>query len=169
MAYQDLLYMLLAYPIAYILPAWVANGTPVIFGAGKPIDGGRKFRGRPIFGKNKTRRGLVTGIIGGAIIGLVESSFLGAYMLPLGVVLAVGTLLGDLLGSFIKRRLGQEEGRNFAIPDAYLFLVVALAMAFPLGHRPTVWGLLVIVVLTGILHRATNIMAHKTRIKKVPW
>jgi CDP-diglyceride synthetase len=35
----------------FILPAYAANASPVVFGGGKPIDGGRKFfDGRPIFG-----------------------------------------------------------------------------------------------------------------------
>ncbi len=41
------------YSIFYILPAYVANGAPVIFGGGKPIDMNKKFRGKPKMPKPK--------------------------------------------------------------------------------------------------------------------
>jgi len=41
----------------YIFPAYCANGAPVLFGGGRPIDGGKKLGdGKPIFGSHKTIR-----------------------------------------------------------------------------------------------------------------
>jgi len=34
---------------------------------------------------------------------------------------------------------------------------------------PNLLGLLFIIVLTGILHKLTNIFAHKAKLKEVPW
>ena len=46
----------------YIFPAYCANGAPVLFGGGKPIDLGKNFPdGRPIFGSHKTYRGFILG------------------------------------------------------------------------------------------------------------
>ena len=56
------LYTVIIYPIIFILPAYAANGAPVIFGCGIPIDLNKKFRGKPIFGKHKTIKGLISGI-----------------------------------------------------------------------------------------------------------
>ncbi|MDE1847254.1 MAG: CDP-archaeol synthase, partial [Candidatus Micrarchaeota archaeon] len=56
------LYDLVIYPILFILPAYVANGAPVLFGGGRPIDGGAKLWGGYIFGPNQTVRGLISGL-----------------------------------------------------------------------------------------------------------
>ena len=164
----DLIYSLLIYPVIFILPAWVANGAPVIFGGGKPIDLGMKLGGKPIFGGHKTIKGLVTGLASGFIVSFIISLFL-PYLLFTGMALTVGTHVGDLFGSFVKRRLGKHEGASWAVFDQYLFLAAALIFALPFGNLPYWPGTIVIIVLTGVLHKATNVMAHKAKIKEVPW
>jgi CDP-2,3-bis-(O-geranylgeranyl)-sn-glycerol synthase len=154
--------------ITFILPAWVANGAPVVFGGGTPLDFGRKIGGKRIFGSHKTVRGLVAGIAAGFIVSALESAFVPGMLLT-GVLLTLGTHAGDLLGSLVKRRAGKEEGSSWPIFDQYLFLLFALAFALPLGNLPGIPGLLLIVVLTGVLHKATNIIAHKVKMKNVPW
>ncbi|MGC9204956.1 MAG: CDP-2,3-bis-(O-geranylgeranyl)-sn-glycerol synthase [Candidatus Micrarchaeia archaeon] len=157
-----------AYPIIYILPAYVANGAPVIFGGGKPLDLGKKLFGKRIFGDHKTIKGLLAGLASGFIVSIVLSLFF-PYMLAIGILLTVGTHIGDLLGSFIKRRIGAKPGVNIPIMDQYLFFVMALLFALPFGHLPSLYGLIFLVILTGILHRLTNIAAHKAKLKDVPW
>ncbi len=163
MAIADLLYGFLIYPVIFILPAWIANGTPVIFGGGKPLD-----MGRHIFGNHKTWRGTTSGLIGGFIIASLEYVFF-SQPLMLGFAITVGAIVGDLAGSFLKRRAHVKEGVNVPILDQYSFFVVAILFSLPYGGLPGLVGLAVIVVLTGVLHRGTNIMAHRARIKKVPW
>ncbi|MGC8710483.1 MAG: CDP-2,3-bis-(O-geranylgeranyl)-sn-glycerol synthase [Candidatus Micrarchaeia archaeon] len=163
-----LLYTVFAYPIIYILPAYVANGAPVIFGGGKPLDLGKKLFGKRIFGDHKTIKGLLAGLASGFIVSIVLSLFF-PYMLAIGILLTVGTHIGDLLGSFIKRRIGAKPGVNIPIMDQYLFFVMALLFALPFGHLPSLYGLIFLVILTGILHRLTNIAAHKAKLKDVPW
>ncbi len=165
---QGLLYSIFLYPILYILPAYVANGAPVLFGGGKPIDFGKRLLGKEIFGPHKTIRGLVAGLLSGFFIGFVESIFL-PYMLLIGIMLSIGTHIGDLLGSFIKRRLGIKSGESLPLMDQYLFFVFAILCALPLGHLPNAYGMLFLIVLTGILHLLTNIGAHKLKLKEVPW
>ena len=162
------IYTVMVFPIVYILPAYVANGAPVIFGGGAPLDMGRKLRGKPILGSHKTIKGTVAGLLAGFLVAYIESFFLG-YMLAVGVMLSLGTHAGDITGSFIKRRLGRKEGAKSLVLDQYLFLVMALLFAAPLGIMPNVYGLLFIFVLTGVLHKATNMAAYKAKIKKVPW
>lgn len=88
-----------------------ANGAPVLLGAlagsyaMKPIDGGLRLSdGHPLFGTAKTWRGLFAAC---------AATPAAAYLLgqgPLtGLLFAVGTLCGDLLASFCKRRLGMAE------------------------------------------------------------
>ena len=86
----------------------IANGTPVIaakvFGntlAG-PVDGNVAFLdGRPIFGPSKTLRGVLLSI-------LVTTAFAPLIGLEwkIGALVAFAAMIGDLLSSFLKRRLG---------------------------------------------------------------
>ncbi|MEM3459671.1 MAG: CDP-2,3-bis-(O-geranylgeranyl)-sn-glycerol synthase [Candidatus Micrarchaeaceae archaeon] len=165
---QSIIYSILIYPIIYILPAYVANGAPVLFGGGRPIDGNRKLFGKPIFGKHKTVRGLIAGLLAGFVFAAIEGLFL-PYMLVIGIFESVGTHVGDLLGSFIKRRLGIKPGMGIAILDQYMFLLFAVLLALPFGRLPGIYGLIFIVVLTGVLHKLTNVGAYLLKLKKVPW
>ncbi len=164
----DLLYVLLLYPIIFILPAWIANGTPVIFGGGAPLDFNRKLGGKPIFGRHKTLRGTASGLAGGLVIAALEYVFF-SLPLELGVALVIGAIAGDLIGSFLKRRIGFKEGANVLLLDQYSFFVVAILFSLPFGGLPNYIGIVVIVILTGILHKGTNVLAHRARIKSVPW
>ncbi|MEM0094712.1 MAG: CDP-2,3-bis-(O-geranylgeranyl)-sn-glycerol synthase [Candidatus Micrarchaeaceae archaeon] len=165
---QSIIYSILIYPIIYILPAYVANGAPVLFGGGRPIDGNKKLFGKPIFGKHKTIRGLIAGLLAGFVFAAIEGLFL-PYMLAIGIFESVGTHVGDLLGSFVKRRLDIQPGTGVAILDQYTFLFFAVFLALPFGHLPDIYGLVFIVVFTGILHKLTNVGAYLLRLKKVPW
>lgn len=161
-------YSLFAYPVLYILPAYAANGLPVLFGGGAPLDMGVKIRGRRLFGDNKTIRGTIAALVSGIVIGAVEWPFM-SYMLAISVLLAVGTVFGDLLGSFVKRRLDMKPGARFPFMDQYGFFVFAILFALPLGHIPSVYGFLFLILLTGILHVLTNRGANALHLKKVPW
>jgi CDP-archaeol synthase len=85
----------------------LANGSPVIakriFGENyaAPIDGNARFvDGRPLLGPSKTIRGVVVSLLVTA---------LGAMLLGLqfwlGLLVASAAMAGDLLSSFLKRRL----------------------------------------------------------------
>ena len=165
---MSLLYNLIIYPIIYIFPAYAANGAPVLFGGGAPLDFGRKMGGKRIFGDNKTLRGTASAIIIGIIAGALESLAF-PFMLKISLMLALGAVFGDLLGSFIKRRLNYKSGRSFPIMDQFGFLVFALVFAFWLGNLPTLYGIAFIAVLTGVMHPLTNLGANRLKLKSVPW
>ncbi|MEM3781460.1 MAG: CDP-2,3-bis-(O-geranylgeranyl)-sn-glycerol synthase [Candidatus Micrarchaeaceae archaeon] len=162
------LYSYVAYPILFILPAYVSNGAPVLFGGGMPLDFKKKLIGKRLFGDHKTVRGLVAGILSGLFVAFLESLFL-PFMLLTGLLLTLGTHAGDLLGSFVKRRAGIAEGASVPVLDQYLFFVFALLFALPAGHMPKALGVLFLVILTGLLHIATNKAAYMLKVKKVPW
>jgi len=86
----------------------VANGAPVLAKRllgdrlARPLDGGAIFiDGRPLFGPSKTIRGIVLALaatpLAAALMGLSWQ---------LGVVVAGLAVVGDLLSSFVKRRMG---------------------------------------------------------------
>jgi CDP-2,3-bis-(O-geranylgeranyl)-sn-glycerol synthase len=167
--YLNLLYIIILYPIIYIFPAYAANGAPILFGGGKtPLDFKKKIGGKRIFGDNKTVRGTISSLAVGVIVGLIEYPFL-HYMLPVAILLTIGANFGDLIGSFIKRRLNYNHGASFPIMDQYGFFVFAILFALPLGHLPSIYGIVFLILLTGVAHILTNRGAHKLKLKKVPW
>jgi CDP-archaeol synthase len=86
-----------------------------------PLDGGATFRGRRIFGDNKTWRGAFA--MGGGVCGMtlllscssaywsrLPAEIRTAGPLTFGVLLGVGTVAGELPNSFLKRRLDIAPG-----------------------------------------------------------
>jgi len=103
-----------------------ANGAPIlaerVLGPrwSWPIDGGWKFfDGRPLLGKSKTVRGVLAAMMACPAVALLLGLPVG-----LGIGVALLAMLGDLLSSFIKRRLaippsGQALGLD-QFPEALL-------------------------------------------------
>jgi CDP-diglyceride synthetase len=86
-----------------------ANGAPIlgkkILGPrfSRPLDGGCIFiDGRRLLGDSKTFRGALL-----ATIATLACSFVLGLALSVGLIAALGAIAGDLLSSFIKRRLGR--------------------------------------------------------------
>lgn len=174
----------------FFLPAYVANPFAVLFGGGRPIDGGRVLAdGYRLFGEGKTWRGFGGGVGAAILVGLLqwgaatavepELSF-GPF--PVGltpiVLLPIGALLGDLLGSYIKRRMGKPKGARTAGLDWYDFYLGAFALLI-LGDNPffiahyargdAIFGFAFVTVITPVLHRVVNILGYKLGTKDVPW
>ncbi len=84
-------------------------------------------------------------------------------------------MLGDLLGSFIKRRLRIERGAPAPVLDQLDFImgVVLFSMIFTFaGASFLQLGIVYIVailVLTPFIHRVVNRLAFKLRVKNVPY
>lgn len=159
---DDILWM--AETVYIFLPAYIANATPVIFGGGKPLDGGRTWRDdRPLFGNHKTVRGTIVGIAAGTAVGLVQFE-------PLhGLLLAVGAISGDIAVSFVKRRLKLRPGAPFPIADQLGFIIVALALASVMPSPPTWKRAIAILLATIPIHIITNFFAWLLKLKKEPW
>jgi len=168
-----------------IIPAYAANGlTPVIGKLIKPhpIDGGRKFRGQPLFGSGKSWEGLAFGSIVGVIIALVEMwayPYLPWELSPieltivsmgplLGFLLGFGALVGDLVGSFIKRRLNLKRGRPAPVLDQDDFVLGALGFAALAVMVKWQWVVL-LVIITPIFHFIANVIGYLLKVKKEPW
>jgi CDP-2,3-bis-(O-geranylgeranyl)-sn-glycerol synthase len=154
--------------LLFIGPSYVANASPLVFGGGRPLDGNRKFSdGRPIFGAHKTVRGLLAGIIGGSLVGLGES-LVDPRLAVAGLVISIGAVLGDLLGAFVKRRLGMSPGRLFPVVDQLDFVLGALAFSywlFPMNLLST----LIVILVTPPIHLGTNLGAYLLGLKKTYW
>ncbi|MBZ4193849.1 MAG: CDP-archaeol synthase [Candidatus Contendobacter sp.] len=125
----------------------IANGVPVIATAicgrrgARPLDGGRQLTdGQRLLGDSKTWRGLLLAL---AVTGLAAV----ALKLPVltGVSIGGAAMVGDLLSSFIKRRLGMASSSMALgldqIPESLLPL---LAVAGEFGLSWTTIGLITI-------------------------
>jgi CDP-2,3-bis-(O-geranylgeranyl)-sn-glycerol synthase len=85
----------------------------------------------------------------------------------IGFLLGCGALIGDIIGSFIKRRSGLQRGESYPFMDQLGFLVVALVFVFPVIPWPLVW-LLVLAPITLGLHIGLNVLSYVVGIQEVP-
>lgn len=152
----------------FIGPAYVANAAPLLFGGGRTLDGGRTLSdGQPIFGSHKTVRGVIAGIVAGSLVGIAES-FVDSRLLVGGFLIALGAVLGDLLGALVKRRLKVEPGKPFPILDQLDFVLGSLVLGYP-AFQIGVLSAILVVVVTPPIHLATNYGAYLLGIKKTRW
>lgn len=159
--------------LIFILPSYAANASPVltrkIFRIVHPIDMGRKFvDGKRILGDGKTFEGFLVGITAGCAIGYLLTLF-SLHTLPGSFILSLGALLGDIIGSFIKRRIGIKRGDMFPLLDQLLFLVVSITLYSLLMKPPPLAWVVYLLIITPWLHLLTNYLAFKLGLKEVPW
>jgi len=181
----------IAVGIWVFLPALVPNSAAVLFGGGVPIDRGRTWRGKRILGDGKTWSGLVGGVLSGILVGFVQllvttpadgMDYLGYGPMPQAagiiVVMALGSLLGDMGGAFLKRRMGLERGAKATGLDQYDFVVGALlltALFFPPWFLSIyvegngLLALVALIVIVPVVHRLVNIIGYRRGLKKEPW
>ncbi len=160
----------LFFTLVYI-PALVANGSAALIAGGHPIDLGRRlWDGRRILGDGKTFEGFLLGTLYATSVALAEALAASEPTLATyGVAAGIGALLGDMLGSFVKRRLGYERGARVPLLDQLDFLIGAYLATTIAGYKPPLLYALLFAAVVYLLHRATNIAAYKLGIKPVPW
>ncbi len=165
--------------IYFFLPAYFANMAPV-FAERLGLPGGTISA--EIFGAHKTYRGLYAGVIGAFLAlslqyalqsaGIFETfrviSYDLAYVMLLAPLFGLGAIGGDMLKSFVKRRLGIEPGRPWVPFDEIDFILGSAALVgfvYPFPMSVFWCGLIV----TPILHFAANVFAYFTGLKEVWW
>lgn len=95
-----------------------ANGAPIliarIFGQflRQPIDAGHRFLGQPLLGDHKTWRGLVAAMLTGTAL----APMLGLSPIT-GLLIGLLSMMGDLVSSFVKRRLHVSPGHRAPLLD----------------------------------------------------
>ena len=155
------------------------------------MDFGRSWKGKRILGDGKTWRGFFGGALTGFAFGLIQIGIVGAlgsenvwgyggwpWSLCTILSLGFGSMIGDSVGSFIKRRIGKERGAKAPVLDQYNFVVGAVV--FVLLFRPDwflehfidgngIFGLILFLIVVPVLHRGVNIIGYKMGKKNVPW
>ena len=174
--------------VYFMLPAYVANLSGLAFGGGTPVDGGKECKdGRRLIGNGVTWKGMQNGTIIGTLVGVVLgiigtfygdlSALTGGIIdlhvygsvfggLILGFLMAFGALLGDAVGSFLKRRMGLERGAPAPIMDQLDFVIGALALSLLVVQIS--WEFFIIIALLSlVLHLGSNTFAYLIGIKDV--
>ncbi len=169
------------------IPAFIANPAAVIFGGKFIIDRGKTIGGKRIFGDHKTLSGLLGGTFSGIVIGLIIN-YLFLFtnvkylvysenlvqLIWILFVLSFFSMIGDLIGSFIKRRMNRKPGEESLFLDQYPFALVSLAFSYILIPSVSLklfpWeGILAILIVTPLIHRGVNILGYKMKMKDVPY
>lgn len=176
------------YAIILFAPAFIANPGAVITGGHWVIDRGKTYKGKRILGDGKSW----SGFIGGSLIGILSGIIIYYIVIVLRIPypdygkniidailvlipMSFGSLLGDMSGSFIKRRIGMNRGARGSILDQWPFVIVSflLVFIFARGFFMQLYGDLipvaVILIITPPIHRGVNILAYKFKMKDVPW
>ncbi|MDL2246643.1 CDP-2,3-bis-(O-geranylgeranyl)-sn-glycerol synthase [Methanobrevibacter sp. OttesenSCG-928-K11] len=169
----------------FMLPAYFSNISGLAFGGNTPLDLGKNFKdNRRILGDGVTWKGLIAGTIIGMIVGAIQGYF-GPYIIEtfgpyiftpictnlyegilVGFLLGFGALLGDALGSFIKRRLNIGRGEPAIFLDQLDFVFGALLLT-SIVFTFDLYFILLTAILTFILHASTNMIAYLLGIKDV--
>ncbi|MEM1508817.1 MAG: CDP-2,3-bis-(O-geranylgeranyl)-sn-glycerol synthase [Thermofilaceae archaeon] len=159
--------------LALMVPCYVANAFPVVMARiiryRHPLDFGRKFiDGRRVLGDGKSIEGFITGVLLGSLAGW-SMSLLGIGSLTESIILSLGTMLGDALGSFVKRRFGLERGSPAPFLDQLAFLLTAILLyRFFIGSINSII-VAILVIITPPIHLVSNFFAYKLGLKDKPW
>ena len=196
-------FLLLLSVLYFFLPAFVANGTPVVV---KNIPLLRDWN-TPIsatwLGKNKTYRGLILGILVAMLTAYLQYALYRAGILPspfplgapdeytnifsrypsnllllasghpsavllFGFLMGAGALVGDMVESFIKRRLGIPSGAMFFPWDGIDYVLGAIVFMIPF-FVPSFLGCVFLLVIGPILSGVSNTFSFLIGWKKVPY
>lgn len=187
-------YVVILQAFWFILPAYVANASAKLVGGGTPVDFGKNLKdGKRILGDGKTWRGLFFGAFIGMIVGFAlsvaakyminsEYAFLNftdftgfPLMIPIIFSLCFGALLGDIIESFFKRRIGKNRGEDWFFFDQIDFIAGALFVSFIISfllqysgmhsqnwffESLSIWHILFLFIITPFIHLTSNFL-HK--------
>jgi CDP-2,3-bis-(O-geranylgeranyl)-sn-glycerol synthase len=182
-----------------ILPAYIANASAVLVGGGTPIDFGKTWKdGRRLLGNGKTWRGLFIGTLMGMIAGFglsiganfinqTEFEYIGLtnftgfpLMIPIIFSICFGALMGDIIESFLKRRLGKNRGEDWIPFDQIDFILGVLFFSFIMAgflqiigftyfnwfmKNFSIWHIIFLLIVTVFFHILSNFIFRRIKSK----
>lgn len=174
----------------FFLPAGIANAAPVFTSRiplvsrwKTPLDFGVHYRGKRLFGPNKSWRGLVSGIVVASIVVYIQQllwqngsvTFLQnnsmVYMdyspLLLGFLFGFGALFGDAIESFFKRQHGVEAGKSW-FPFDQTDYIIGGCLAVAVVTRLTAVEYILILVIWFGAHLFFSYLGYLLKLKTAP-
>lgn len=169
-----------------MLPAYLANMAPVL---GKkhlkslavPIDCGKKWKGKPVLGENKTWRGVILAVAASTIVFVVQqylynfNSFktislidYSAAAVWIGILLGLGAIAGDSVESFFKRRFKVKAGKPWMPFDQIDFTIGALLLT-AIVYFPGWTNAIIIVLISALGHVIINHLGYYLKIRNEKW
>ncbi|MDD4290566.1 MAG: CDP-archaeol synthase [Patescibacteria group bacterium] len=130
-----------------------------------------------LFGENKTWRGLFFGIMSGILVAFLQKTLSALFykieiinykeinILVFGFLMGFGALMGDLLESFIKRRLKIFPGKSLPIFDQIDWIIgslIILSFYIKIQIKFVLYSILIL----GILHFLINTLSYNLKIRK---
>lgn len=148
----------------------IANGAPILaenilkHRFGRPVDGDLLFiDGKPLLGRSKTIRGLCA-----ALLMAGSGAWLMGFPLSTGLTIGLGAMCGDLLSSFVKRRLGiPSSGMALGLDQIPEVLLPLLLVRREMGLEAS--DLLAMTLLFFAFELVISRILFRLRIRKQPY
>ena len=173
----------------FFLPAGEANMAPILIKKVPifdfldiPIDGGKTFRGKRVFGDHKTVRGFVIGFVAALLtllvqkycytnfdwarnISYVDYSTINIWLGALGF--GFGALVGDAVKSFFKRQRNHPPGTAWVPFDQIDYVIGGLIGSLLIIQLQPLEYFIIFVLWFG-LHPLATWVGYKLSLKKSP-
>ncbi|MBD3210163.1 CDP-archaeol synthase [Candidatus Micrarchaeota archaeon] len=148
--------------LKFIAPLYFVNGSLVVWWYLKGFKTTRPINVE-LFGKHRAWDGfLFLLVLAPAIYVLL------GFSAQLGLIMGAGGCVGNLLSSFLKRRLGMQSGSWLPVVDQLDFVLIPFLFFFLVfGELPE--HTVLIIFMTLILHPLGNMIAYKLGLKKTWW
>lgn len=176
-----------------LAPVWgahLAHAPVLVFNLleplNRPIDGGATLRGRRVFGDNKTWRGafVMLGGVVAATLGLwrltafrrrLPPQLQDANPLAYGALLGIGTVVGELPNSLVKRQLDIAPGGRRTTPAGLALIAIDQADFIPavwLTLRPIVRlparDMAAAAAVVAAIHSGVNVVGYAIGARETP-
>lgn len=159
------------------LPLFIKRGLAKL---AVPVDFGIKVNGKELFGNNKTWRGIIVGVVTGILIAGIQAMLFFKYsffknttivdyekvnFVLFGVLMGGGALIGDLIESFIKRRLNKPSGKPWFPWDQVDWIIGSMLLS-SIVFVPSLKTVLVTIISYTIVHLCSDRVVYWMGIKK---
>jgi hypothetical protein len=174
-----------------LLPAAIAQGLCIKYDwlsrLKRPIDFGKTYKGKRIFGDHKTWRGLTINVLFCSLGAIIQAWLQGKGALPewlflldykehalaVGIMLGLGMTVGELPNSFLKRRFEIPPGKSKDGPLGVVFfiydqvdLTIGIWVFLFFFIRPSLWMVLWSLLITLALHLAVSSVGYLLGMRK---
>lgn len=174
----------------FFLPAGAANMMPVfaasvpgLAGLNAPLDFGKTFRGKRIFGAHKTWRGLIVGMIAATLVLWLQQQMITEWgwfagfadrvdyadlpLMIVGPLFAIGALGGDAAKSFFKRQFNKAPGQVWFPYDLIDHIIGAALVVAPFVYFSW-WVYPAVVAIWLVVNLAVSYGGYLLHLKERP-